>query len=182
MQALSCICNLHHSSRQCRIPNSLSKARDRTQNIMVPSRIPLRHNGNSCLTILLAVGIPLPGLTHLHGLRQRELGLAGWTAIDEDGADHVWWWNRLHVLCDWQLRLLLAAQQGDWGEGQIRARPGGPPHFFIFYFCFLGPPVAFGSSQGRDQIGATPQPQPCQIQVESATYTTACGNAGSLTH
>uniref|UniRef100_A0A8D1BK53 2'-phosphotransferase n=2 Tax=Sus scrofa TaxID=9823 RepID=A0A8D1BK53_PIG len=33
------ICNLHHSSRQCQIVNPLSKARDRTRNLMVPSRI-----------------------------------------------------------------------------------------------------------------------------------------------
>ena len=36
---LSRICDLHHSSRQCRILNTLSKARDRTCNLMVPSRI-----------------------------------------------------------------------------------------------------------------------------------------------
>ena len=35
----SCICNLHHSSRQRRIINPLSKGRDRTRNLMVPSRI-----------------------------------------------------------------------------------------------------------------------------------------------
>ena len=35
----SCICDLHHSSRQCRILNSLSKARDRTRNLRAPSRI-----------------------------------------------------------------------------------------------------------------------------------------------
>ena len=33
------VCNLHHSSRQCRILNPLSKARDRTRNPMVPSWI-----------------------------------------------------------------------------------------------------------------------------------------------
>ena len=32
-------CHLHHSSRQCQILNPLSEARDRTHNIMVPSRI-----------------------------------------------------------------------------------------------------------------------------------------------
>ena len=43
------VCHLPHSSRQCRILNPLSKARDRTRNFMVPSRIhyPLRHHGNS---------------------------------------------------------------------------------------------------------------------------------------
>ena len=33
------ICNLHHSSRQCRILNPLSKARDLTCNLMVPNWI-----------------------------------------------------------------------------------------------------------------------------------------------
>ena len=33
------VCNLHHSSRQRQILNPLSKARDRTHNLMVPSRI-----------------------------------------------------------------------------------------------------------------------------------------------
>ena len=39
MQNLSHICDLHHSSQQCWILNLLSKARDRTHNLMVPSRI-----------------------------------------------------------------------------------------------------------------------------------------------
>ena len=33
------VCNLHHSSRQRGIPKPLSKARDRTRNLVVPSRI-----------------------------------------------------------------------------------------------------------------------------------------------
>ena len=33
------VCNLHHSSRQCQIFNPLSEARDRTCNLIVPSRI-----------------------------------------------------------------------------------------------------------------------------------------------
>ena len=33
------ICDLHHSSQQRRILNLLSEARDRTHNLMVPSRI-----------------------------------------------------------------------------------------------------------------------------------------------
>ena len=36
---LSRVCNVHHSSWQCRIVNPLSKARDQTCNFMVPSRI-----------------------------------------------------------------------------------------------------------------------------------------------
>ena len=38
---LSHICNLHHSSQQCWILNPLIEARDRTHNLMVPSRIHL---------------------------------------------------------------------------------------------------------------------------------------------
>ena len=35
----SCVCDLRHSSRQCRTFSPLSKARDRTYNLMVPSGI-----------------------------------------------------------------------------------------------------------------------------------------------
>ena len=38
-QDLSRVCNLHHSSQQRRIVNPLSKGRDRTWNLMVPSQI-----------------------------------------------------------------------------------------------------------------------------------------------
>ena len=38
-QDSSRVCNLHHSSQQCRILNPLSEARDQTHNLMVPSRI-----------------------------------------------------------------------------------------------------------------------------------------------
>ena len=45
------VCNLHHSSRQRWILNPLSEARDRTPNLMVPSRVhsPLSHDGNCYL-------------------------------------------------------------------------------------------------------------------------------------
>ena len=36
---LSHVCDLPHSSWQCRIPNPLSKAKDQTCNLMLPSRI-----------------------------------------------------------------------------------------------------------------------------------------------
>ena len=39
MQDQSHVYDLHHSSRQRRIPNPLSKARDRTHNLMVPRQI-----------------------------------------------------------------------------------------------------------------------------------------------
>ena len=35
----SCICDLHHSSRQCRILNPLIEARDRNHNLVAPSLI-----------------------------------------------------------------------------------------------------------------------------------------------
>jgi len=43
MPDLSRICNLHHSSQQRQILNPLSKARDQTRNLMVPSRIRFCH-------------------------------------------------------------------------------------------------------------------------------------------
>ena len=39
---MSHICSLHHSSRQHRIPNPLSRARDRIRNLMVPCQICFR--------------------------------------------------------------------------------------------------------------------------------------------
>ena len=39
MRDPSHVCDPHHSSRHCRIVNPLSKGRDRTRNLMVPSRI-----------------------------------------------------------------------------------------------------------------------------------------------
>ena len=39
MYDLNGFCDLHHNSQKCRILNPLSKARDRTCNLMVPSRI-----------------------------------------------------------------------------------------------------------------------------------------------
>ena len=39
MQDLSCVCDLHHSSGQCQIPNPLSGARDWTCLLMVTSQV-----------------------------------------------------------------------------------------------------------------------------------------------
>ena len=49
----SCVCDLHHSSRQCRILNPLIEARDRTWNLMVSSwiRFCCAMTGSLCLTI-----------------------------------------------------------------------------------------------------------------------------------
>ena len=39
IRAVAARCSLYHSSWQCQIPNPLSKARDRTLNLVVPSQI-----------------------------------------------------------------------------------------------------------------------------------------------
>ena len=60
--------------------------------------------------------------------------------------------------------------------------------FFFWSFClFRAAPKAHGGSQARGSNRScscrpTPEPQQCQIQAMSAVYTTAQGNAGSLTH
>ena len=57
--------------------------------------------------------------------------------------------------------------------------------FLFFAFFFRAAPEAYGGSQARGLIGAVaagPRPQPRQIQVASAIYTTALGNTGFLTH
>ena len=49
----------------------------------------------------------------------------------------------------------------------------------------MATPAAYGSSQARSLIGAAAaslQPQQHGIRAETETYTTADGNAGSLTH
>ena len=57
--------------------------------------------------------------------------------------------------------------------------------FFLFFSLFFSrpAPMAFGSSQARGQIGAVATgPCPHHIPALSATYTTAHGNARTLTH
>ena len=60
--------------------------------------------------------------------------------------------------------------------------------FYIFYFILLfrAPLAAYGNSQARgpvrDVAASLCQPQQYQIPAVSATYTTAHGNAGSLTY
>ena len=61
--------------------------------------------------------------------------------------------------------------------------------FFWGGRLFRAAPTAYGTSQTRGQIGAATvgpmpqtQPQPHQIQALSVNYTTAHGNARSLTH
>ena len=56
------------------------------------------------------------------------------------------------------------------------------------FFFFFSAPMAYGSSQTRNRIGTAAaslchsHAQQCQIPATSATYTTACSNARSLTH
>ena len=48
------VCDLHHSSWQCQIPNPLSEARDGTNILMDTIRVrqPLSHDGNSIFFFL----------------------------------------------------------------------------------------------------------------------------------
>ena len=58
----------------------------------------------------------------------------------------------------------------------------------LFFFClFRATPETYGGSQARGRNRSyscwpTPQPQQDQIRAAYATYTTAHGNSGSLTH
>ena len=68
------------------------------------------------------------------------------------------------------------------------------PYNFLIFFCvcvcllFLwATPAAYGDSQARGLIGAVAaglrqSHSKCRIRAASATYTTAHGNTGSLTH
>ena len=57
--------------------------------------------------------------------------------------------------------------------------------FFILLFSFMVVSAAYGSSQlgneSEQQLRPIPQSRQYGIQATSATYTVACGNAGSLT-
>ena len=57
MQDLSCVCDLHHSSRQHRILDPPSKARDQTRILMDPGRVgvTLSHEGNSHIFVLILI-------------------------------------------------------------------------------------------------------------------------------
>ena len=57
--APSKVCDLHRSSRQCRILNPLSKARDQTRILLDVSWVlnPLSHNKNSWFWVLTASGL-----------------------------------------------------------------------------------------------------------------------------
>ena len=59
--------------------------------------------------------------------------------------------------------------------------------FFLFFFWWGGCSCSIWKFPGQGSnrsynCHSTPQPQKCQIWATSATYTTACGNARSLTH
>ena len=57
--------------------------------------------------------------------------------------------------------------------------------YFNFFLVFLGPHLGHMEvprSNGSRSCWPTPQSQQCRIRAGSSTYTTAWGNAGSLTH
>ena len=81
-----------------------------------------------------------------------------------------------------------------WKNFWTHIRAKRKKSFVCCFLLFRAVPAAYGSLQARGQIRAaatglhrcscwpTPQPQQHQTQATSATYTTAHGNAGSLTH
>ena len=58
--------------------------------------------------------------------------------------------------------------------------------FFLSFLLFRATPMAYGGSQASSiqnySCWPMPQPQPHQIWATSVTYTTAHGDAGSITH
>jgi len=58
--------------------------------------------------------------------------------------------------------------------------------FLLLLLLFRATPTAYGDSQARGQIEAVAAgyttATECQVQASSVTYTTAHGNARSLTH
>ena len=54
--------------------------------------------------------------------------------------------------------------------------------FFGFVFVLRAALAAYGSSQARGRIRATPQPQQLGIQATSATYTSAHGSPQLMDH
>ena len=53
------ICDLHHSSQQHQILNPMSKARDQTHNLMVPSRIHFHCTTTGTLLLKVFIGVPV---------------------------------------------------------------------------------------------------------------------------
>ena len=68
-----------------------------------------------------------------------------------------------------------------------RSQRGVQMIIVMFFAFFRAAPAAYGGSKAKGlnrsySCWPTPQPQQCQILATSVTYTTAHGNAGSLTH
>ena len=63
--------NLHHSSRQCLILNSLSQGRDQTHNLTVPSRIHSLSNRKCSLHALVTVASFVTNWTHFPSSKTR---------------------------------------------------------------------------------------------------------------
>ena len=60
-----------------------------------------------------------------------------------------------------------------------------PRSYQLDHFIFMATPAAYGNSwagvESEWHLRPMPQPQQHRTRAASATYTTACGNAGSLT-
>ena len=89
MQDLSHVCDLHHSSQQCRILNPLSEARDRTSVLVDPSWV---H-------YLKFLGRNVMGLTQSMAIFLLGLGVHPWISqLWPEGWGHVvsTWWIKPH--------------------------------------------------------------------------------------
>ena len=86
---------------------------------------------------------------------------------------------------------LFLKNSADTGSHTMIHKAELRPHSFFFFFVFLAiswaAPAAYVGSPGQRSNQScscrpTPQPQQRGIRATSATYATAHGNAGSLTH
>ena len=82
MPDLSLICDLHHSSRQCRILNPLREARDRTCHLMIPSQISL---------LCTMTGTPYPSVKQRNDFPP-EVPLQSWYSSSSEDS----YWNLRH--------------------------------------------------------------------------------------
>ena len=109
------------------------------------------------------------------------------TAIDQIKVETLKGWGLAYYPIDVNLRKVKYWAKGSvvlCDRSHVHGRCDTSLEDEFMFWLFLFPrvsPEAYGSSQPRGRI-CQPMPQQCQIQVTSATYTTAHSNAQSLTH
>ena len=143
-QDSSHVCDLHHSSQQCQILNSLSKAKDRTHILVDTSQVhqPLSTTGTPIHYFLKSNTKCI--LSPLSLIKTKFFG----------GSSLVVWWVKDPMLSLQQLGL-------DPCPGNFHMSRASPPPqilfrvLYIYFFClFRAKPEEYGSFQARGQIGA----------------------------